>query len=115
MDNFIDTFHIPKGEDNIGVVLNGTSCGLTKAIFAPNYWLPYSTTVTRLLHFGYKSVDLDLGECFLNFNLHRELIPYSAIDLSHFKQELLDAKLLPKVLIDQSRIAATFQRMWFGY
>ena len=56
----------------------------TMEVFAPNYWLPYSPTITRLLHFGYKSVDLDIGECFLNFNLHNELIPYSTIDLSYF-------------------------------
>ena len=84
--NFIDNFHIPKGEEDIRVVLNGTRYGLTKAVFAPNYWLLYSPVITRILHFGYKSVDMDVGKCFLNFNLHRELVPYSAVDLSHFKK-----------------------------
>ena len=40
--HFIDSFHISKGNKDIG---------LTRVVFAPNYWLPYSPTITRLLHF----------------------------------------------------------------
>ena len=60
--NFIDSFQIPKGDEDIRVVLNGTSCGLTEALFAPFFWLPYAPTMTRLLHYEYKFVDLDIGE-----------------------------------------------------
>ena len=115
MKNFIDTFHIPKGDDDIRMVLNGTSCGLTMVVFAPNEWLPYSPIITRLLHFGYKLVDLDIGECFLNLNLHKELIPYLAIDLSYFRKELEGDFLESKPFLKNKRIAATFNRMWFGY
>ena len=39
VENFIDSFQIPKGDEDIRVVLNGTSCGLTEALFAPIFWL----------------------------------------------------------------------------
>ena len=87
--NYIDSFHIPKGEDDIHMVLSGTSCGLKDALFAPIFWLPYSDTITQRLHFGYKAVDLDIGECFLDCNLYQELFPYSGIDLTLFQEELI--------------------------
>ena len=112
--NFIDSFHIPKGEDDIRMVLNGTSCGVNKALFASNFWLPYSSTMTRVLHYGYKVVDLDIGECFLNFNLHADLVPYSGIDLTHFRSEIQKQFPEYKDCLKEKRIAATFNRMWFG-
>ena len=96
------------------MVLNGTSCGLTKSLFAANFWLPYSATMTRVLHYGYKFVDLDIGECFLNFNLHSDLIPYSAIDLSHFRQEIHTKFPEFRGLLKVTRIDGTFNRMWFN-
>ena len=83
--NFVDFFHVPKGNDDIRMVLNGTSCGLNDAIFAPNFWLPYAPTMTRLLHYGYRYVDIDIGECFLNYNIWQPLVNYSALDLTFFK------------------------------
>ena len=72
VNNFIDSFHIPKGDKDIRMVLNGTSCGLTDSSFSPNLWLSYSSTMTRLLHYGHDFVDLDIGDCFfhLTYTLH---------------------------------------------
>ena len=96
------------------MILNRTSCGLTKALFAPIFWLLYSATMTRFLHYGYKFVDMDIGECFLNSNLHLELVPYSAIDLTHFRGEILSNFPEYHELLREKRIARTFNRMWFG-
>ena len=44
--------------------------------------------MTRSLHFGYKCVDLDVGEFFLNYNLHQELVPYPRGDLTNLWSEI---------------------------
>ena len=65
----IDYFHVPKGPTDIRLVFNGTSCGLNNTVYASNFWLPMSNTMTRLLSFGYRGVDIDIGEMFLNFHI----------------------------------------------
>ena len=79
--SYIDYFAVPKGLDDIRMVLNGSSCGLNAAIFASNFWLPMSNTITRLLSFGYRVVDIDIEEMFPNFPLHQSLRSYSGLDL----------------------------------
>lgn len=76
---------MPKGDTNIRVVYNGTSCGVNGAHFASNFWLPMTNTMTRLLSFGYRTVDVDIGEMFLNFPLDQSLQAYPGVDLSMFK------------------------------
>jgi hypothetical protein len=85
--NLTDFFAVPKGDD-IRLVYNGTSCGLNESIWAPNFWLPYPRSAIQLLDFGYYSVDLDLGEMFLNFPLHESLQAYSGIDLTMYQEKL---------------------------
>ena len=89
INNLIDFFAVPKAED-IRMVQNGSSCGLNKAVWASNFWLPNASSMTRVLGFNYKAVDLDLGEMFLNFPLHKELVSYSGMDLSPYKRDLTE-------------------------
>jgi hypothetical protein len=69
VSSLTEYFDVPKGSD-IRMVYNGSSCGLNAALWEPNFWLPYPHTALQLIDFGYYSVDLDLGEMFLNFPLH---------------------------------------------
>ena len=110
--SFIDYFPVPKGPDDIRLVFNGTSCGVNEALFSSNFWLPMSGTMTRLLSFGYRVVDMDIGEMFLNFPLHPSLQAYSGVDLSSFKAEL--DHLSPVMIRKGKRLAATWTRLWFG-
>ena len=86
--NYIDYFAVDKGATDIRAVYNGASCGLNSFLFALSVWLPTSKTLTRFLSFGYKSVDLDIGEMFPNFPLHASLRPFSGVDLTQFKDRL---------------------------
>jgi hypothetical protein len=52
--------------------------------------LPTPDTALNLLDFGSHSVDLDLGEMFLNFPLAQELRQESGIDLTPFRTDLND-------------------------
>jgi hypothetical protein len=69
VSSLTDSFDVPK-DDVIRLVYNGSCCGLNAAIWVPNFWLPFSRSAIRVLDFGYYSVDMDIGEMFLNFPLH---------------------------------------------
>jgi hypothetical protein len=85
--SLIDKFAVPKADD-IRVVLNGTSCGLNDAVWAPNFWLPTSNTAANLLNYNYCSVDVDLGEMFYNFPLTEVLRKHSGIDFTPYKSRM---------------------------
>ena len=104
VDNYIDYFSVPKGEDNIRLVFNGTSCGLNASTWSSKFWLPMSNTLTRLLSYDYQVVDLDLGEMFLNFPIHRSLDRVVGIDLTPF-QENIEEKSIMKNKIPKRLIA----------
>jgi hypothetical protein len=85
--SLIDYFDVPRADD-IRLVYNGSSCGLNSSLWAPNFWLPTARTALRSLDFNYFSVDMDLGDMFLNFPLHHDLQAYSGIDLTPLKSSL---------------------------
>ena len=105
---------MPKGEDDIRMVFNGSSCGLNSVLFASNFGLPSSSTMTRLLSFGYKVVDMDIGEMFLNFPLHQSLRPSSGIDLSPLRLTLKNKDMIPPFTLSDRRLSATWSSLWFG-
>ena len=113
--NCIDYFAAPKGEDDIRLVFNGTSCGLNDSVWSSNFWLPTSKTMTRLLSYGYEVVDLDIGEMFLNFPLHESLVPYSGMDLSPFRKEITRDFPELKEWLAKKRLLTTWTRCWFGF
>ena len=110
--NYIDYFAVAKGSTDIRVVYNGASCGLNLSLFASSFWLPTSKTLTRFLSFGYKSVDLDIGEMFPNFPLHTSLRSFSGVDLTQFKDRL--GSVLPSELRSNNRLSGAWTRLWFG-
>ena len=70
--------------------------------------------MTRLLSYGYEVVDLDIGEMFLKFPLHKSMIPYSGIDISPFQKELV--RDFPELgeWLSEKRLLTTWTRCWFG-
>jgi hypothetical protein len=87
ISSLMDFFAVDKDSD-IRLVYNGTSCGLNDDLWAPNVWLPTPATVARTLSYGYYMVDIDLGEMFLNFPLHRLLQRFSGVDFSPYASDL---------------------------
>ena len=85
-----DYFDVPKGDHDVRMVYNGSSCGLNEALWAPSFWLPTADTALRAMTFGTYCVDLDLGEMFLNFPLDKALQPYAGIDLTPIQHLLAD-------------------------
>jgi hypothetical protein len=57
-------FCFPKGDTNIRMVYNGTSCGLSAKVWAPCFGLPTVKDTLRSLLPGYYQADLDVGNQF---------------------------------------------------
>ena len=97
-------FSVPKGENDIRLVFNGTSNGLNELVWAPSFFLPTSESLGRLIEVNTFQADLDVGEMFLNFPLTKSARPYSGVNLSNFD--------LPGVSeSDRHR----WTRLWFGF
>ena len=114
--SLVDAFPVPKGDD-IRMVYNGASCGLNEALWAPNFWLPKAASASRLLDYGYFSVDLDMGEMFPNFPLPQALRPYSGLDLSPFRS--LFETDAPDLLrdapgLEDGQLWVRWERNWMG-
>jgi hypothetical protein len=106
--SLMDFFEVEKDSD-IRLVYNGTSCGLNDALWAPNFWLPTPATAARSLGYGYYMVDIDLGEMFLNFPLHKVLQRFSGVDFSHF-----DSDLKPSLPSHLKNKWVHWTRCWMG-
>ena len=83
-------FYVPKGDEDIRMVYNGTSCGLNDCLFSPHFGLPTLRHTLRSLMPGYYQGDIDIAEMFLNFNLGKELIPFAGVDVSHVRTTRAD-------------------------
>ena len=75
-------FCVDKGLDDIRMVYNGTSCGLNEILWAPRFGLPTCRQTLRGLLPGHYQCDLDVGEQFLNYPLHKDLREFSGVDVS---------------------------------
>ncbi len=86
-------FSMPKGEDDICLVYDGTKSGLNSILWAP--WFPLPTIEMHLQSVvpGTFMGDLDIGEMFLNFMLHPRLQPYAGVDLTPFFPDELTCDL----------------------
>jgi len=83
-------FTVPKGDSDVRLVYNGTKSGLNDSLWAPWFRLP---TVGQLLHAVVPDTymaDIDVGEQFLNFILHKAVQPYAGVDFTlYFPEELM--------------------------
>lgn len=82
-------FAVPKSDDDIRMVYNGTSSGLNDAVWAPWFALPTVDTHLRSTIPNTYMCDIDLSEMFLNFMLDKDLRAYAGVDFSKlFKEEI---------------------------
>ena len=94
-------------------MFNGTTFGLNDATWSSHFWLPMSGSITRILSFRYAVVDIDLGEIFLNFPIHKQLHKSVGIDLTPFRKELIQAGVCQNTCSGEI-IAARWTRLCLG-
>ena len=97
--SLINCFAVPKGEEDIRLVYDGTKSGLNAAVWAPNFFMPTPDSVLMWVDSKTWFADLDLGEMFLNYFMDERLREYSGVDLSG---------LLEKIGTDWRRWGRTF-------
>ena len=77
-------FAVPKGEDDVRMVYDGTKSGLNECIWVPRFPLPTVATHLRAVESGTFMGDMDVGDMFLNFVLHESMQALCGIDLTNF-------------------------------
>jgi hypothetical protein len=79
--SFIKYFTVPKGEDDIRLVYNATANKLNECVWVPSFWLPRIDSLIRALDKNLWTTDR-VGDMFLNFQLHEDIVPFTGVDLS---------------------------------
>jgi hypothetical protein len=77
-------FGVPKGEEDMRVVYDGSLPGLNTALWCPWFMLPNTNSHLRTFEPGTFMSDVDIAEMFLNFFLDWHLRKYSGVDLTIF-------------------------------
>lgn len=87
----INYFDVPKGENDIRIVYDGTKSKLNDAVWAPNFFLPSIDSVLMWVSADSWHADRDLGEMFLNYFMDERLRPFSGVDVTKlFESEVMD-------------------------
>jgi hypothetical protein len=73
VESLMAFFEVPKGKDNICLVYNGSISGLHITIWVSRFFLPTIRMHLRAVNGNTHMTDVDTGEMFLNFILHKEL------------------------------------------
>ena len=79
--NLVDYFAVPKGDFDIRVVFDGSSCGLNDTLWAPNFFLPSANAASLLLTFQTWMSDMDFGEMFHNFPMEERMRRFAGIEV----------------------------------
>ena len=80
--SLIRYFPVPKGEEDVRIVYDGTDSGFNDMVWIPSFGLPTINTLLRGTSPTSWMVDLDIGEMFLNFMLEAEASEYVGVDLT---------------------------------
>ena len=85
---------MPKGDDDIRIVYDGTSGGINGVVWTPPFFRPTSNILTQLIESNTYQLDMDIGEMFLNFPLDPRVWKLCGVNLSGFDGlRLVDPKL----------------------
>ena len=63
------------------IVYDGTASGLNESVWAPSFWLPTIESLVRALDTDSWMSDRDIGDMFLNFQMHESVWPFAGVDV----------------------------------
>lgn len=81
--SLIKFFDFPKGKRDIQLVYDTTANALNECVWVPSFWLPTIDSVLRAMDSDSWMADRDIGDMFLNFQLHHSVQQFTSLDLSH--------------------------------
>ncbi len=82
LKSIIRYFAVPKGEEDIRIVYDATASGLNDHVWTPSFWLPTIDSLLRSLDTDSWMADCDIGDMFLNFELHPSAWPFAGVDIA---------------------------------
>lgn len=87
LKSLIKYFAVPKGEKDVRIVYDATASGLNETVWAPSFWLPTIDSLVRALDADSWMSDRDIGDMFLNFQLHKSAWPFAGVDIKPILDE----------------------------
>ena len=87
LKSLIKYFAVPKGETDIRIVYDATASGFNECVWAPSFWLPTIDSLVRALDADSWMSDRDIGDMFLNFQLHKSAWPFAGVDIKPLYDE----------------------------
>ncbi len=78
----IKYFAVPKGKEDVRMVYDATANQLNDCVWVPTFWLFIIDLLVRALDENSSMTDRDVGDMFLNFQLHRTAVLYTGVHLS---------------------------------
>ena len=88
MESLIFFFHVPKGEEDIRMVYDGSKTGLNPSLYASWFALPMINMFACWVIAGSWWADNNYGDMFLKFPLHIDLQKFCGVDLTELFPEL---------------------------
>ena len=82
LKSIIKYFAVPKGDSDVRIVYHATASGLNDCVWSPSFWLPTIDSLIRALDVDSWMADRDIGDMFLNFELHHSAWPFCGVDLA---------------------------------
>ena len=79
--SLIRYFAVTKGEDDVRMVYDAKANQLNDAVWVPSFWLPTVESLVRSVDVNTWMMDRDIGDMFLNFQLHYLAMPFTGVDL----------------------------------
>jgi hypothetical protein len=80
--SLIKYFAVPKGEDNVRLVYDAMANKLNECAWVPSFWLPTIDSLVRALNKESWMTNRNVGDMFLNYQLHCTAVLYTGVDLS---------------------------------
>jgi len=80
-------FAVSKGDSDLRMVYDASKTGLNASLWVPSFLLPTTDSLIDLLTTSSWMSDIDLGEHFLNFPLHKDLQSHCGMDLRPYYQD----------------------------
>jgi hypothetical protein len=80
--SYIKYFAVPKGEDDIRMMYDATANKLNEVVWVPTFWLPTIDLLVRAVGLTSWMTGRDVGDMFLNYQLHEDVKPFTGVDLT---------------------------------
>jgi hypothetical protein len=92
--SLIKYFAVLKGKDDVRMVYHAMANKLNNCVWVPTFWLPTIDSLARAVNKQMWITDCDVEDMFLNYQLHRSVMPFTRVDLASLYES--DDKVGPR-------------------